>query len=642
MRKDFQPHRHELFWCDSCNVPLIGRTCGRCGHNGRAVELAPPGDIRLALEGTKRRLRYLFLRQFGAQQLIPDIVVLNKSSGQDRADEVIADGRRIALLSYDLERKDYWLTLRIDGARMLAHTSPKKLVTLKKAEGHLKGKFVPPDAIDNFDRSIMTGDEVIVQMGKFIGCGSSRVDASELRSSSKGIKVRDFTQAGPLMPGRRAWPKDLLKANLPHLQAKKAKAEHELKAVIEQRKLPITVSFSGGKDSLVAFDLVSNLTKDFTAIFINTGLEHPQTCEYVQEFVPGKGVRLLTAPAGDSFDENFPAFGPPAKDFRWCCKVCKLAPASKLIEEKFPHGTLTVEGNRRLESFSRAHTDLVEENPFVPGQVIVNPIKDWTALDVWLYIMWRELDYNPLYDEDIERVGCWMCPSSLASETAEISRLSPELARSWDLKLDSWAKENGLSREFVEYGFWRWKELPPKMRELAEKIRLEVRTKRADTLAIHVIKGVSPCAAGGYSVEAVLRMPEAKALGHVAELLKTVGHVKLVEDFGVAMVSTDRANAKIFAGGQIAVVGKTPADATDFFEKVARATLRANMCTKCGICVRTCPVGAITLTDLITVDEDKCDYCGKCTESCVVAHYFDKLAGNVVPGNERSGKRRGT
>lgn len=619
-------------------MPLMGNTCGRCGRRGRRVELAPPGDVRLALEGTKRRLRYLFLKQFGVQQLVPDILVLNKSSGEDRSDEIIIDGRRVALLTYDLEMQDYALTLRIDGARMLSRLHAKKLITLKKAEGHMKGKHLPPGAIESFDPGIRKGDEVILQMGKFIGCGSAKVDANELRTAEKGVKVRDFAQAGPQGPGRRAWTRDVIKANMQYLAAKKAKAELELRETIAKYDIPLTVSFSGGKDSLAVLDLVSSITRDFTAIFVDTGLEHPQTREHVRRLANRRGFRLLVAPAGDAFDDSFPAFGPPAKDFRWCCKVCKLAPATKVIEDKFPKGTLTVEGNRRLESFSRAYTDLVQKNPFVPGQTTVNPIRDWTALDVWLYIVWRGLEYNPLYDEDIERVGCWMCPSSLASECVEISRISPELAKAWDLKLDAWAVENELPREFVKYGFWRWKQLPPKMRDLANRLGIEVKPKRADTLTLHVIKGVSPCAAGGYSVEAVLNMPETKGLRQVSELLKTVGNVDLVEDFGVVMVETDKANAKVFAGGQISAVDSTPKDASEYFDKVSRAVLRANMCTKCGICMRTCPTGAIKVEDAISVDADLCDNCGKCAESCVVAHYFDKLAGDVSDKSFRTKK----
>jgi phosphoadenosine phosphosulfate reductase len=87
-------------------------------------------------------------------------------------------------------------------------------------------------------------------------------------------------------------------------------------------------------------------------------------------------------------------------------------------------------------------------------------------------------------------------------------------------------------------------------------------------------------------------------------------------------------------------VGRTPEDASIFFDKMARAVLRANMCTKCAICVRACPEKAITLDEWITVDEERCTRCGKCAESCVVAHYFDKLAGGISPGEKRNSRKR--
>jgi phosphoadenosine phosphosulfate reductase len=66
------------------------------------------------------------------------------------------------------------------------------------------------------------------------------------------------------------------------------------------------------------------------------------------------------------------------------------------------------------------------------------------------------------------------------------------------------------------------------------------------------------------------------------------------------------------------------------------------MCTKCGICVRTCPTGAIKVEGGIQVDEKLCTKCGACAESCVVAHYFDKLAGDLgkLKQKEKAGRRR--
>ncbi len=635
---------NELRWCDRCNVPLIGATCGKCGDTGRGVPLSPPGDVRLALEGTKRKLRYLFLKEYGVQQIIPDVVVLNKTSGEDRADEVIVDGRRIALLRYDLAERRHEIVLRLEGARMLAALGSRKTIVLRKAGGHMKGKYIPPDSIESFDGGIRAGDEVVIQMGQFVGCGSAKVDAQSLRSSEKGVKVREFAKVGPSPPrGRKVWTKALVRANQAHLIAKRTRAEREIREVMESHPdLPLTVSFSGGKDSLVVMDIVGSLLPDPTAIFIDTGLEHPLTREYVDSFARERRLRLLKAHAGSAFDQNMPAFGPPAKDFRWCCKVCKLAPVSGLIEERFPKGTVTVEGNRRLESFSRGHTELVEHNPFVPGQITVNPIRDWTGLDVWLYIIWRGLKYNPLYDEDLERVGCWMCPSALASEAEEIERISPDLARAWQSKLREWSERTGLPEDFVRLGFWRWKELPPKMRELAQRMDVKVTPARSDRLGLRILKGVSPCTAGGYSVEGVLSCDRPSDLGRISEMLKIIGEPSLSEEFGVAMVDRGDDRLRVFAGGQISAVSTTPKGASELFSEGARAVLRASMCTGCGICEKSCPSGAIALEENPVISAERCTRCGKCVEACVVAHYFDKLAGELETHEKGTRKKRGS
>ena len=164
---------------------------------------------------------------------------------------------------------------------------------------------------------------------------------------------------------------------------------------------------------------------------------------------------------------------------------------------------------------------------------------------------------------------------------------------------------------------------------------------RSDTLDLKVLKGVSPCTAGGYSVEAVLSTESPTDLRQVSEMLKVVGEAKHSEEFGVAMADRGKDRLRVFAGGQITAVAQTPKGASELFSDGARAVLRAGMCTKCGICVKSCPEGAIGLDDGVVVREDKCVRCGKCVEACVVAHYFDKLAGRLKPAKKtpRTGRK---
>ena len=42
----------------------------------------------------------------------------------------------------------------------------------------------------------------------------------------------------------------------------------------------------------------------------------------------------------------------------------------------------------------------------------------------------------------------------------------------WERYLHDYAKRRGLPPEYIDMGFWRWKVLPPKMRQLAEGLEL--------------------------------------------------------------------------------------------------------------------------------------------------------------------------
>jgi 3''-phosphoadenosine 5''-phosphosulfate sulfotransferase (PAPS reductase)/FAD synthetase and related enzymes len=116
----------------------------------------------------------------------------------------------------------------------------------------------------------------------------------------------------------------------------------------------------------------------------------------------------------------------------------------------------------------------MDTNPNVEGQLNIFPIRDWRAIEVWLYIHWRQLPYNPLYDNGLERIGCWMCPAAFQAEYERMKEIHPELADKWETYLSKWAKRNGVSEEYVNHGFWRWNSLPPKMIKLAEELEIDV------------------------------------------------------------------------------------------------------------------------------------------------------------------------
>ena len=611
-------------WCDACGTLILGEKCS-CSSELREFEINSPGDIRPCMDGGHKLLTSLFRKNFGTSSVIDErMMFLNKIPGDDRTDEVIAHGAVVAVLRYNIQNKDHNIELRQAGAEILSQDAAKNVITLGSVSGHLKGKNISGSEIANVTGDFEAGDPLIIRKGGKIGHGIALVNSEKIKEAEKAVKIRDLSVPSDIPLSPPSGRKEFTNANASYFKDIEAAAANDIKSFVRARSEKVTVSFSGGKDSLATLGVTMKVIKDPELIFVNTGIEFPETVEYVRQFAKSYNLKLHEADAGNAFWDNVDTFGPPAKDFRWCCKVCKLGPITELISKKFPKGTITAEGNRMLESFARSRLGFVSKNPFVPNQTTLNPIRKWTSSDVWGYIWWKGLPYNPLYERDMERIGCSLCASCLSSEWESTKTSHPELYERWDKHLRKYASENGLPDEYVDLGFWRWKVLPPKMVKLAEDIDLKMSPKKSG-MSVKMLKGASPCAAGGYSMEAIVAIPRSRDFSCIEDALRTVGDVDYSDEFEIALLRTKKGTAKVFGGGQVSVTAKNAADAEYLFERSVKALLRSQMCTSCGICAKSCPRKAIRIDKGLHVSADRCVSCGKCEASCMVIHYYDKM-----------------
>ena len=625
MNRNVQHSKVTCRWCDRCGTLILGRECSECGSSGRDFEINSPGDIRPCMGSDAELVRSMFRRNFGASgPLDGRLMFLNKVAGDDRTDEVIAHGAVIGVLRFNVTDSSYALDLRQDGAEMFSDIAVKNVIRFEGMSGHLKGKSIPGEHITEVTGDFGEGDPVIVKKGGKVGPGVALGGSGGLRGMEKAVRIKDLMTPGESKPiGRHTDNGTFIRTNRKHLKALESAASGDIRSFLKGKNQPVTVSFSGGKDSLAALGVAMTVT-DPKLIHINTGLEFPETSEYVKMISKKMDLALYVADAGDAFWRNVGTFGPPAKDFRWCCKVCKLGPVTDLISKVFPKGTITIEGNRALESFARSGIGFVGKNPFVPNQTALNPIRAWSAAEVWGYIWWKGLEYNPLYEKGFERIGCYLCASCLSSEWKGTESIHPDLYAEWEDHLKKYAESNGLPPEYAEMGFWRWKVLPPKMVKLAEGMDLRI-TPVASAASLKMLKGASPCAAGGFSMEAVVTVPRNRDFSFIEDSLRTIGDVRYSEDFETALLKTAKGTAKVFGGGQVSITSKSPENAEVLFERTVKAVLRSQMCTECGICVKTCPRRAIRISKGFRTDRDKCSSCGKCEKSCMVMHYFDKM-----------------
>lgn len=631
-----------LRWCRDCNLPVLeAETCGRCGGRTEQVDVTPPGDVRPAFEGNLRLLREVVDRQFGGlcgSALFPEgkIVLMNKIPALDRMDEVIADGEVVGTLRYDIGRGWKFL-LRMSGARVIQGRVTKGYAIADDGAVDaiaMKGfNLMAPGAVEVSD-DLQVGDEVIVLTGQrnAIATGAARMSKEDIRRSSRGLAVKSRWTGAPAgydpKAESRTWA-DVIEANSDVMRSRVREAAQFIRNVTEKYGLPTVVSFSGGKDSLASLLLCLDAGYRFPILFLDTGLEFPETIEHVKDVARRHGLELMVerAPGGAFFD-NLGFFGPPGRDYRWCCKTNKLGPTVKMIMSRFPGGVLSFIGQRRYESEQRSEKPRVWKNPWTPGQVGASLIQDWTSLHVWLYIFSKGEDYNEWYDKGLDRIGCYLCP---ASDLAELDLVEREcgIYPRWRKYLEDYASSRGFPKKWVDLALWRWKVVPESIKEevgklgLAEEIftrkemNQEVPIERGKGLTLHMQEGFSPCVYG-YSIEGAFDRP--LDLEKVSNLLNIVGEVELNPEDGWCLVD----NIRIFQEGVLIAKGRNPQEIKEKVEKVRRAVVKAMECVGCGVCVARCDQGALMLQkDRIRVLTTKCKHCGRCIEPCPAVSFGD-------------------
>jgi cysteine desulfurase/selenocysteine lyase len=439
------PVKKILYWCENCNVPLIAKSCA-CGKEGKKIELLQPYDVRPALSADSALIKKLVHDRFGAVPLAK-ILLLNKTGGVDRADLVIMHGERFGWLTFDPVTRKFIFDVAPESLKYILSFVQQGIVDLdlqtdaRNEQGRIGGKRI-------LLKTPAPDGTVIVKYKNRYGTGLVK---------DGFVKVKELNTIIPCTPPNPGWDVAIEK-NRYHLKNLERNAIRSIKHHINDRPIA-NVSFSGGKDSTAILHLArkAGVTKAF---FIDTGIEFPETVEFVQS----QGIDIVQK-AGD-FWQAVEKAGPPGKDNRWCCKLLKLHPLKLYLAGVGP--CVTIQGNRWYESWNRADLDETSQNPANPLQLNISPIRNWRALEVFLYLWWQKAEINPLYDKGLERIGCYLCPAMLESEYEVLRIIHPEYARRWDTFLETWADKKGLPGVFCTWGLWRWRALPPKMRELCK------------------------------------------------------------------------------------------------------------------------------------------------------------------------------
>ena len=363
------------------------------------------------------------------------------------------------------------------------------------------------------------------------------------------------------------------------------------------------VAFSGGKDSVVALDLVQRALPHncFKVLFGDTGMEFPdtyETVEKIKQICAEEKIEFLQAKSKLKPENTWQIFGPPAVTIRWCCSVHKTTPQIMQLREVLQKPDFTgmaFTGVRGDESLSRSEYDAISYGGKHSGQYSCHPILEWNTAELFLYIYENDLIFNNAYKKGNTRAGCLVCPMSQGKHDYMKYKNYPDNTDSFINKIITTSGKN-FSKEnydrFVEQGYWRTRKSGRELNFGHDK---------------HVFEIVK-----GQNVITVQKKNE-----YWKEWAKTIGQVTSFGDgeFSIAYEGKSYAIRTISTqeGGEQFTFPNIENSKSDikFLSLFKSVIIKSVYCVNCGYCAAECKSGCIDMANGVHIS-NQCKHCFSC------------------------------
>lgn len=183
---------------------------------------------------------------------------------------------------------------------------------------------------------------------------------------------------------------------------------------------PYICAFSGGKDSIVIYDLCKKSGLPIEYIYSNTTIDPPGHLRFIRENY--SDVKIVQPKK--SFYQIVERYGLPTRHRRFCCRHLKeyVGRNSNVIE-----GLRIDEGVKRGKRLSELK-EPEQCDTKIKNKKHIYPILQWTEKDVWDYIYANKLPYPDLYNKGFSRLGCVGCPLATQRQRLKEYRLYPKFA----------------------------------------------------------------------------------------------------------------------------------------------------------------------------------------------------------------------
>lgn len=453
------------------------------------------------------------------------------------------------------------------------------------------------------------------------------------------------------------------------------------------------VAYSGGKDSLAVLLLVYRaLGPNFKIFFANTGLELPEVEQNVQLVSQALQMeeKLIIRHAENTFWELLPTFGPPGRDYRYCCHSLKAQQIMELINELYEGDkVLSFLGQRQYESLNRAQSKKLYVNSFIPLQISATPIKSWISLLLWVFLLCEpvfndsflksiqksvepnnepnnlqekepmseqflemlidstiDTPITPLYFAGHERLGCYLCPASNLATFSRLQDTHPKKHDAWFSYLSKYAEKYNLPSEWVDLGLWRYKKLPKQWKNLLKERQITYKFQNSSPshdLHISITKGFSPCLQTGYSVKGrfsqVIDLPNLVSfLPALTSTFEYDSELEVISGNGKFKQIPFRFN--LFSDGSVFLLSpERNFDYQAWFRYFFTTVYRSFFCNQCKTCINVCPTNAIIINgEQVKIQPERCSSCKKCITHCPYFQIGKSIIDATFPNSDSEKK----
>lgn len=201
---------------------------------------------------------------------------------------------------------------------------------------------------------------------------------------------------------------------------------------------PLVCTYSGGKDSDVMLELFRRSGIPFEVHNSHTTADAPQTIYHIRNTfreLELQGIKCTVekptykGKATSMWELIREKLIPPTRLARYCCSVLKETGCQNRYIATGVRWDESVRRKKReeFEKYGRSKSDqevfttimLMSDNDTARrmtelcmqrNKMVVNPIIDWTHLDIWEYINSENIETCELYKCGYDRVGCIGCP----------------------------------------------------------------------------------------------------------------------------------------------------------------------------------------------------------------------------------------